>query len=196
MKRTLITVVYGLACSLAAGCSSESGETPSPLPERHNSPIGWYCAGSKVKDEKAPGGFGPCDNFPKKCANGSPGPAGRLSLIAYPGEIVDVGNRKWMMLRLVNRTKEVAAFSACDSRLYIVQEALDQNGQWQALEGFPDTLCGNSFHRVFLEPEEYWDLYAPPRERSFKNKLRFRLESGGEAGIAQGAGTIYTNEIE
>jgi hypothetical protein len=185
MKRTLISLICGVAFCLTAGCGSQ----PRDLPR------GWYCAGSKLKDEKALGGFGPCDNFPKKCANDFPGTAGRLSFIAYPGEIVDFANRKALLLRLVNRTEKVTDFAACDSRLYIVQEAVDSKGLWRALERFPETDCGDSFHRVFLEPEEYWEFYALPRQGSFKTKLRFRLEPGGEAGIAQGGGTVYSNEF-
>jgi hypothetical protein len=101
-----------------------------------------------------------------------------------------------MKLYLVNRTEKLVDFAACDSHLYIVREALDRDCKWKALEQFPDSHCGNSFHRVFLEPDEYWDFYAVPRAGSFKTKLRFRLEPGGEAGIAQAGGTMYSNEFE
>jgi hypothetical protein len=186
MRRVLLPVVCCAASYIAAGCSSEQRDAPR----------GWYCAGSKLEDEDAPGGFGPCDNFPKRCANGVPGTAGQLSLIAYPGETVERGKRAWMRLRLVNRTQEMAVFCACDSRLYLVQEALDRRGRWRALERFPETSCGNSFHRVFLGREEYWDLYALPRAGSFKTKLRFRLEPRGEAAIAEGGQAVYSSEFE
>jgi hypothetical protein len=96
----------------------------------------------------------------------------------------------------VNRTEKTLDFSACDSALYIVQEAFDSTGQWRALERFPDTFCGNSFHRVFLEPNEYWEFFALQRDGRFKTKLRFRLEPGGERGIAAGGGAVYSNEYD
>jgi hypothetical protein len=186
MKHSCLSLLLAVALFLPAGCGSEKRDLPR----------GWYCAGSKLTDDKALGGFGPCDNFPKKCANESPGTKGQLSLVAYPAEVVDLGKRKALLLRLVNRTDKVMAFSACDSQLYIVQEALDGTGQWKRLETFPDTFCGNSFHRVFLEPNEYWEFFALPRDDSFKTKLRFRLEPGGERGIAEGGGALYSNEYE
>src|SRR5580698_9238952 len=65
-------------------------------------PIGWYCAGSKVIDDKALGGFSPCDNLPKKYANDFPAPDGQVSLLAFPDEVIE---QKWFQaitLRLVN----------------------------------------------------------------------------------------------
>jgi hypothetical protein len=155
-------------------------------------PGGWYYAGSKVMDEKAIGGFGPCNNFPKKCPEEFPGPEGKLSLIAFPDEIIEFGRFQALPLRLVNRTGETVGFLACDSRLYIVQEALMEDGQWRALERFPETFCGNSFHRVFLESNEYWEFFAPHRHGWHQAKLRFRLEPKGE----QGGGTLVSNEYE
>src|SRR5262245_37372459 len=116
MTRCLILLICGAACCLPAGCMSEVRDGPQ----------GWYCAGSKLTDDQALGGFGPCDNLPKDCADDAPGPRGQLALIAYPGELVELGKQKWLLLRLVNRTTKVAEFSACDSRLYIVEEALDR----------------------------------------------------------------------
>jgi hypothetical protein len=158
-------------------------------------PSGRYYAGSNVKDEDALGGFGACNNFPKKCAKGFPGREGALSLVAYPDEIAVVGKVQTMPLRLVNRTGKTVGFSACDSRLYIVQEALLEDGRWQALEKFPETFCGNSFHRVFLESNEYWEFFAPCRVGWHRTKLRFRLVPGGEQALA-GGGTLLSNEFE
>jgi hypothetical protein len=165
-------------------------------PERRTAPRGWYFAGSRLSDEEALGGFGPCDNFPKKCDQDTPGKPGQLSLIASADKLVDFRNRKAIALRLINRTDKRLEFSACDSSLYIIQEGLDSDGKWKPLEQFPDTFCGNSFHRVFLEANEYWEFFALDRQGKFKTKLRFRLESGGEPGIAAGRGSIYSNEYE
>src|SRR5262245_2505917 len=110
----LLLFLLSMTCSLLTGCGSETREGPR----------GWYYAGSNVIDDKALGGFGPCDNFPKKCAKDGPGTPGKLSLIAFPEEVVDFRKRKAIVVRLINRTDKVVPFSACDSGLYIVQEAL------------------------------------------------------------------------
>ena len=185
MKRSLL-LLLGAAFCLPAGCSSE----------KKDGPRGWYYAGSNLEDEKALGGFGPCDNVPKKCEKDGPGKPGELSLVAFPEEVVDFRSRKAVLLRLINRTEKTVAFSACDSSLYIVQEALDRQGQWKSLERFPDTFCGNSYHRVFLESNEYWEFFAIQRSGSLKTKLRFRLEPGGEGAIAAGGGDLLSNEYD
>jgi hypothetical protein len=185
MKQSLLFLLCAAFC-LPAGCSSQVREGPR----------GWYYAGSNVKDDKALGGFGPCDNFPKKCVKDGPGKPGELSLVAFPAEVVDFRSRKAFLIRLINRTEKTLAFSACDSSLYIVQEALDSQGQWKPLQRFPDTFCGNSFHRVFLEPNEYWEFFAIQRSGRLNTKLRLRLEPGGEEGIAAGGGMLYSNEYE
>lgn len=144
MKRFFFFFLCAASC-LSTGCDSHSREVPR----------GWYRAGSNLKDEQAPGGFGPCDNLPKKIKNDFSSKPGELSLIAFPDEVVDIQGRKAVILRLVNRTGKTVDFAACDSSLFIVQEALDSKGRWKALERFPDSFCGNSFHRVFLEADEY-----------------------------------------
>ena len=185
MRRSLL-LLLAAALALPVGCSSEARDGPR----------GWYYVGSNLKDHEALRGFGSCNNFPKKCEKDGPGKPGELSLIAFPDEIVDFRNRKAIVIRLINRTEKTMTFSACDSRLYVVQEALNNQGQWKPLERFPNTFCGNSFHRVFLGSNEYWKLFAMNRSGRFKTKLRFRLEPGGEEGIAAGGGALYSNEYE
>src|SRR5688572_26467667 len=75
---------------------------------------------------------------------------------------------------------------------YLVQEALDREGRWRPLEKFPEAICGNSYHHVFLEPGDYWQLYALPRAGSFKTKLRFRLEPADPKGVA----SLFSSEYE
>ena len=80
---------------------------------------------------------------------------------------------------------------------YLVLEArTGPGGQWKPVEAFPQTFCGNSFHRVFLEPGEYWDLSARRYSGSLKTKLRFRLEPGGEQAVTEGGQPIYSEEFD
>ena len=164
-----------------AGCGSEPASGPR----------GWYFAGSKIEDKQAPGGFGPCDNFPKECDEKTPGAPGELSLIASPDEIVEFRGRKCILLRLVNRTQKTLAFLACDSSLFVVQESLGIAG-WTPIESFPSSDCGNSDHRVFLEPDEYWEFYAIRRP----GRLRFRLEPHWDQELNVKAGSLFSNEYD
>jgi len=83
-----------------------------------------------------------------------------IALVAFPGEAVAYFKHRGMALRLINRTEEVAAFAACDSRLFIVREALDSEGRWREVESPPVAIRANSFHRVFLKPSQYWQFPA------------------------------------
>ena len=170
-----------------------------------------YPAGSKIEDKEAPGGFGKWDTFPKDLAGQTWGEAGAVSLVAFPDEALTCGGRQGFAVRLINRTDAVTAFTACDSCLYLAQEALDRTGHWRAIELLPEPICGNSFHRVFLDKNQYWEFAAPRYSGSVKTRLRFRLEQGtvrreewdvGEAekrlhvSADRGGNVIYSNEFE
>jgi hypothetical protein len=151
---------------------------------------GIYPVGSLITDRDAPGGFGPCDNYPMDLAGKDWGTAGTISLVAFPDESVAYFKNRGIALRLVNRTRDVAGFGACDSCLGIVREALAADGRWRAVESRQEAICGNSFHRVFLEPDQYWEFPARVYQGALKTRIRFRLEPG--AGVAP----IFSNEFE
>jgi hypothetical protein len=154
---------------------------------------GIYPAGSVVKDTKALGGFGPCDNWPKDLDNKTWGTKDAISLVAFPEEPVAYFKHRGIALRLINRSTKLAEFSASDSCLYIVQEALDDAGAWREIENPPWPICGNSFHRVFLKPGQYWEFKARTYSGAIKTKIRFRLDPSGEKDTAK---PIYSNEFE
>ncbi|MFO0864521.1 MAG: hypothetical protein U0744_07705 [Gemmataceae bacterium] len=84
-------------------------------------------------------------------------------------------------------------FAACDSQLYLVQEAKDENGTWCEIEELPTTICGNSFHSVFLKPGQCWEIKARAYQGATKTKLRFRLDPDGE--FDEGS-PIYSPEFD
>ncbi|MCC7419539.1 MAG: hypothetical protein IT428_04620 [Planctomycetaceae bacterium] len=131
-------------------------------------------AGSIIKDAEAPGGFGPCDNFPRRVDDESRGRG--LYLLAQPEVPMPFSDRGMgMRLCLVNQSGLLLSFEASDSRLAIVQEALDEGGAWKAIEYIPSSGCGNSFHRVFLPSEQFWEFVTPRYKGSFETQLRFTL---------------------
>jgi hypothetical protein len=151
---------------------------------------GIYPAGSRIKDRDALGGFGPCDNYPWKLAGKEWGTDGVVSIVAFPDEPVAYFKHRGFPLRVVNRTSEAVPFSACDSALSIVREAQDASGAWREIESPPQAICGNSFHRVFLGPGQYWQFPAREYAGPTKTKVRFRLDPGG------GRPVIHSNEFE
>jgi hypothetical protein len=110
--------------------------------------------------------------------------------VAFPNEAVAYFKQQGIAVRVVNRSREVISFSACDSFLNMRQEALDSDGNWRALESLPDSNCGNSSHRVFLKPGQYWEFPARRYDGPMKTKLRFCLNG------VDGRGPVYSNEFD
>jgi HEAT repeat protein len=156
---------------------------------------GLYPAGSRLKDEKALGGFGPCNNFPFDLGEKDWGVKGKVALIAFPQEKVAYFKYEGIALRVINRSDKVAAFAAFDSMMYIIQEAQDEKGRWREIELAPDihAFCGNSFHRVLLAPGQYWQFPARQYEGTFKTKIRFRLDPTRQPGEEP---PVYSNEFD
>jgi HEAT repeat protein len=156
---------------------------------------GMYPAGSRIKDDKAPGGFGPCDNWPKNLGDKTWGDAGKIALVAFPDEPVGYFKHQGVGVRLINRSAKRAAFAASDSCIYLLQEARDEKGVWREIETSPgaSAFCGNSFHRVFLEPNQYWEFKGRRYAGPMKTKIRFRLDLGGEN---DDGASIVSNEFD
>jgi hypothetical protein len=148
-----------------------------------------YCyAWSDVKDDKALGGFGRSDNWPHPITSPAAHASRSWYLLAEPEVVTKVGDAKGMRLTLVNATGSTLAFDASDSRLSIVQEAIDDKGTWRSVENLPSSWCGNSYHRLMLPSGQFWSFSAPRYQGEHKTKLRFRMNVGKE--------TMYSNEFE
>ena len=154
---------------------------------------GYFYAGSTIVDKNALGGFGGSSNVPKPIEMGDMFPSPGISLAAFPNEETPFAKEyKGFKVRLANTSDEPVSFSASDSRLYIIQEAKDGNGNWNPIEYLPSSWCGNSYHSVFLGPNQYWEFAAPKFAGSIKTKLRFRLQ------IVKGKSLdfVYSNEFD
>ena len=91
-------------------------------------------------------------------------------------------------LYLVNTSDSVMSLEASDSRLYIVAEALNKKNEWAPITYFPSSFCGNSYHQVVLDKNEYWEFKIPVFKGEFKTKLRYTLEM-------KDGNAIHSNEI-
>lgn len=54
-------------------------------------------------------------------------------------------------------------------------QARDPQNKWRDIEYIPDSWCGNSYHKVFLGRNEYWEFNAPVYHGELKTKLRLKL---------------------
>jgi hypothetical protein len=112
-----------------------------------------------------------------------------VSLIALPDEPSPFqGRHRGFLVLLVNATDKSVWFSASDSRLSIVREAIDKDGAWKPIEYLPSSWCGNSYHRVLLPAGEAWTFTAPTYRGTFATRMRFVLQQ--EKGES-----IYSNEF-
>lgn len=179
--KTLTAVILALALPvLGAGDDLKAVDIKYMLPG--------YCHAGSRPDPKAPGGYGSSDNNPRRLTDKSIGTDGSISLLAFPDQTVPFSqSSRGFRLLLVNRTRAEAAFPASDSRLAIIQEALDSTGKWRPIEYLPSSFCGNSYHQVFLPRNAYWQFAAASYSGSQKTKLRF---------VLQGKQPIYSNEFE
>ena len=62
------------------------------------------------------------------------------------------------------------------------------NNKWQDVEYLPSSWCGNSYHNVYIKPNEYWDFIAPCTAGKIEAKFRFKLSVNSNS-------TIYSNEF-
>lgn len=130
-------------------------------------------------------------NAPKAILDGALLERKKMLLVAEPDVRVQRGQQSvGMRLRLVNGTDRTARLLAMDDEVLIVQEALDDDGAWKAIEFIEWSGCGNSFHRLSLKPGEGWEIAAPRYAGPMPTKLRFALK-GSEAGEP-----IYSNEFD
>jgi hypothetical protein len=175
----LFAAVLVLSSQLLAEPAAPETGADIPVRNLHMQP-GYFRAGSAIVDRQALGGFAPSDNYPKRLDQ--PAPADAISLIALP-EVTATFDGPFQGFRVVlaNTTRKAVPFQAADSRLSIVREALDSEGNWKPIEYLPSSWCGNSYHRVFLPPDHYWLFAAPVYEGPFDTTMRFVLYVDHEA---------------
>ena len=193
MKKTFFALLFFSLSICAGGQDKQSHRSLKDLNVDFMM-RGYFFAGSTIEDKQALGGFGTSQNLPKAIDPKMSVSQDEISLIAKPDEAVLFAEKyKGMRVVLVNATNGTVGFPASDSRLYIVQEALDGRGEWKPIEYLPSSWCGNSYHTVFLGPNEYWEFAAARYTGKIKTRLRFRFDwqKSGTEKI-----TIYSNEFE
>ncbi len=158
---------------------------------------GYYYASSKnIKKLAGFGGWGKSNNHSKPASKKILKQGNQLQLIIAPNK-----KTKWnetyrgMKLLVVNGANDTMYFSAQDSRLYLKMQALNKYGEWKDIEYLPNSWCGNSYHKLFLAPNEYWEFATPIYQGEFKTKLRAQLSF--EKGIkGEKDNFLYSNEID
>jgi hypothetical protein len=168
---------------------------------------GYYYASSPNIGEEQIRGWSSSGNYSKLIKNNMRYKSNSLQVVINP-EL----KSKWfsqyegMKLFIANTTKDTFSIDAQDSRLYVKIQAKDKNGNWRDIEYLPSSWCGNSYHTVYLRPNEYWDFNMPVYFGVLKTKLRAvlsftrKFNAKEERNILERKviynAPIYSNEID
>lgn len=149
--------------------------------------IGNCDAYSSMKNAIPSNGEYQSSNFAQK--TDSTFPEQGIYLTINENEFVQIGkNILGCKLYLVNSSDSALKLTAQDSRLDIVAEAQDKEGSWLPISYLPSSWCGNSYHKVVLDSNEFWEFNIPVFTGPLKTKIRYKLITK--------SGAIYSNEIE
>lgn len=158
---------------------------------------GYFSAYSKPNKNDL-GGYGTSRNIPKQITN-EKFPNKQLSLIVHVDSKDTIfKNYNAYKVTLSNLTKKEVNFSAQDSRLYMKVQAKDEDGIWKDIEYLPNSWCGNSYHTLTLERNNYWSFKTPVYSGGFKTKFRIELmfTDRNENEKEEKEMIIYSNEYD
>lgn len=151
---------------------------------------GYFYAGTSQIDSTAFGGFYNDRNNPimvnKKINNISQ--ANKFQFIVKSDSIINFSKKvKGFKVFIINKTDSIISLSAQDSRLNVKRQVF-HNGKWKDVEYLPSSWCGNSYHSVYIKPNEFWSFNAPCFAGKIEAKFRFELYVDKNL-------TIYSNEF-
>lgn len=136
---------------------------------------GSIIASSSIVDKKALGGFAKYGAIPQKIGDSLNlnGKGIILKIDTKRASVIENAYHGYTLF-LANKTDTILPFYASDSRLKIIAEVY-YKGKWSPIEYLPSSGCGNSYHTVYLNPNEYWQFKIPKFTGDIKTKLRYTL---------------------
>lgn len=144
-------------------------------------------AQTSIHDSTSLGGFGRSKNLAKK-AERKFLDKNCLLLEIDTTELITISEEfNGYQFYIANRTDSIIKLNASDSRLYVVAEVYHEK-KWQPIEYLSGSSCGNSYHKVLLKPNEFWEFKIPKFTGEIPTKIRYRLKTGKDQ-------FIYSNEV-
>ncbi len=175
-------------------------ETLSPLNIDYMNEGYFHAYSAKRKNEL--GGNAIFKNYPKDISEGSDFIKGKLTVTAYL-DSQTVFQEKFEGIKVVvaNTTNEGVDFAAQDSRLEMIMQAKNADGEWQDIEYLSNSWCGNSYHTLILNPNEYWEFAAPKYSGAVQTRLRVKLSLNDSVDSRKNRWSpkktiIYSNEFD
>lgn len=138
---------------------------------------GYFYVGTSQIDSTALGGFYEDSNTPKRVTSAMKevSKPNRFQIVVQTDSSIAFTDQiSGFKVFVVNSSDSIVKLPAQDSRIYLKRQVFYKN-EWQDIEYLPSSWCGNSYHSVFIRPNEYWDLEAPCIEGKISAKFRFQL---------------------
>jgi hypothetical protein len=77
---------------------------------------------------------------------------------------------------LVNTTDTLFTAEMQDGSVMMIQEAMDENGNWKPIEYWINSGCGNSYNTLTLKAGKYVVIPIKKYHGDFKTKMRLKLK--------------------
>lgn len=138
---------------------------------------GYFYAGTSLIDSTALGGYYSAKNAPKKLTTQlSDYIKAKELAIVVKTDLTDEFEKgiSGFKVYLINKSDSIVELAAQDSRLNLKRQVF-YNNEWKDIEYLPSSWCGNSYHSVYIKPNEYWEFTAPCLTGKIAAKFRFQL---------------------
>lgn len=156
----------------------------------------YYASSNTLKNSTLFSGWGKSDNSSKQIKPNMNFISNTLQVI-----IDSKQKTKWSKqydankLFIANTSSDTMYFASQDSRILLKIQAQNSKGEWKDIEYLPNSWCGNSYHTIFLAPNEFWEFSTPIYQGEFKTKIRAELIYMKTYNQEDG-NVIYSNEID
>src|SRR5690606_25952649 len=82
---------------------------------------------------------------------------------------------KAMPVFITNNSKDTIFLDYQDLNAFIIQEAMDENGNWKPIEYWQYSWCGNSYDATGLLPNQFIVIKINKYSGNFETLLRVKL---------------------
>jgi len=87
----------------------------------------------------------------------------------------DNDKEKYFIAYLINTTDSTFKAELQDGSLIMIQEALNEKNEWQPIEYWVNSGCGNSYESLKIQPGQYVIIRIIQYAGSFKTKIRLKM---------------------
>lgn len=97
----------------------------------------------------------------------------------YTGPLYDSDKAKRILVCLINSNDSAEKIMGQDGKLRIIQEGKNLNGEWEPIEYWQNSSCGNSYFPSIVVPgKSYVSVSGYRYTGGYETELRFKLNTG------------------